>query len=46
MQCSSLIDKRSKDDFLEDVNDEYEDIRTEHYDTLKVVTVYSDLVFL
>ncbi|KAJ1976074.1 hypothetical protein H4R35_002855, partial [Dimargaris xerosporica] len=32
---SSLMDKNTRDDYVEDVADEYEEIREDHYDSLK-----------
>ncbi|KAI9104481.1 methionine synthase [Phlyctochytrium arcticum] len=32
---SSLLDKKSHDEFVEDIADEYEDLRAEHYEGLK-----------
>lgn len=31
-----MIDEASKEDFVEEVKEEYEEIRDEHYDSLKV----------
>lgn len=36
LQCSQLLDESLKDDFFEDIREEYEDIRQDHYDSLKV----------
>lgn len=33
--CSALIDGTSKEDFVDEVREEYEEIRDEHYDSLK-----------
>ncbi|XP_062858822.1 methionine synthase [Trichomycterus rosablanca] len=33
--CSQLLDKAVRQDFFEEVTEEYEDIRQDHYDTLK-----------
>ncbi|XP_073247653.1 methionine synthase-like isoform X1 [Porites lutea] len=33
--CSALIDQNSKEDFVDEVKEEYEEIRDEHYDSLK-----------
>lgn len=33
--CSKLLDENQVEDFLEDVADDYEDIRVDHYDSLK-----------
>jgi len=36
VQCSALIDEASKEDFVEEIKEEYEEVRDEHYDSLKV----------
>lgn len=36
LQCSALIDATSKEDFVEEIKEEYEEVRDEHYDSLKV----------
>lgn len=36
LQCSALIDEASKEDFVEEIKEEYEEVRDEHYDSLKV----------
>ncbi|EDO35691.1 predicted protein [Nematostella vectensis] len=33
--CSALMDKGARDDFVEEVSEEYEEIREDHYDSLK-----------
>ncbi|XP_074642023.1 methionine synthase-like isoform X2 [Tubulanus polymorphus] len=33
--CSQLLDDGQKYDYVEDINEEYEDIRADHYDSLK-----------
>ncbi|XP_039593704.1 methionine synthase isoform X2 [Polypterus senegalus] len=33
--CSQLLDENVKDEYFEEITEEYEDIRQEHYDTLK-----------
>ncbi|XP_043915008.1 methionine synthase isoform X2 [Protopterus annectens] len=33
--CSQLLDENLKDDYFEEITEEYEDIRQQHYDTLK-----------
>uniref|UniRef100_A0A8D0E9X5 Methionine synthase n=1 Tax=Salvator merianae TaxID=96440 RepID=A0A8D0E9X5_SALMN len=33
--CSQLLDDNLKDDFVEEIQEEYEDIRQDHYDSLK-----------
>ncbi|KAG8444186.1 hypothetical protein GDO86_009390 [Hymenochirus boettgeri] len=33
--CSQLLDENTKDDFLEEIAEEYEDIRQEHYESLR-----------
>ena len=35
MQCGSLLDKDRREDFIEDVAEDYEDVRQDHYDGLK-----------
>jgi len=35
-QCSGLLDKKNRDVYLEEIQEEYEDIRSDHYDSLKV----------
>ncbi|XP_060128848.1 methionine synthase isoform X3 [Zootoca vivipara] len=34
--CSQLLDENIKDDFFEEIQEEYEDIRQDHYDSLKL----------
>lgn len=36
LQCSALIDEASKEDFVEEIKEEYDEVRDEHYDSLKV----------
>ncbi|XP_044275795.1 methionine synthase [Varanus komodoensis] len=33
--CSQLLDENLRDDFFEEIQEEYEDIRQDHYDSLK-----------
>ncbi|KAG2467377.1 METH synthase, partial [Polypterus senegalus] len=35
LKCSQLLDENVKDEYFEEITEEYEDIRQEHYDTLK-----------
>ena len=35
-QCGSLLDESQKEDFCEEISEEYEEIREDHYDSLKV----------
>lgn len=35
-QCSQLLDENIRDDFIEEIQEEYEDLRQDHYDSLKV----------
>jgi hypothetical protein len=35
-KCGSLKDPTKKEDFVEEIAEEYEEIREEHYDSLKV----------
>jgi len=36
VKCGSLKDENKKEEFVEELCEEYEDIRQEHYDSLKV----------
>lgn len=36
VQCSQLLDEAVREDFFEEIRDEYEDLRQDHYDSLKV----------
>ena len=40
LQCSALIDETSKEDFVEEIKEEYEEVRDEHYDSLKVRNIH------
>ena len=33
---TSLLDKSKKQEYVEDIREDYEDIRDDHYDSLKV----------
>lgn len=35
-QCSQLLDENLKDEYFEEITEEYEDIRQDHYESLKV----------
>ena len=35
-QVTSLLDKSKKQEYVEDIKEDYEDIRDDHYDSLKV----------
>lgn len=35
-QCSQLLDEAEREEYFEDLKDEYEEIRQDHYDSLKV----------
>lgn len=35
-QCSQLLDENLKDEYFEEILEEYEDIRQDHYESLKV----------
>ena len=35
-QCSQLLDENLKNDYIEEIQEEYEDIRQDHYESLKV----------
>ena len=41
-QCSSLLNSEEKEDFIEDICEEYEEIRTDHYDSLKVTSMLNE----
>ena len=36
LQCSALIDETSKEDFVVEIKEEYEEVRDEHYDSLNL----------
>ena len=36
LQCSALMDEINKDDYTDDIKEEYEDIRIDHYDSIRV----------
>ena len=36
MKCGSMKDANKRQEFLEEISEEYEEIRDEHYDSLKV----------
>ena len=36
-QCSSLLNDVDREDFVEEIAEEYDEIRTDHYDSLKVM---------
>lgn len=36
LQCSQLLDENLKDDYFEEIVEEYEGIRQDHYESLKV----------
>lgn len=35
-QCSQLLDEVGKEDYFEELKQDYEEVRQEHYDSLKV----------
>lgn len=35
-QCSQLLDENQKEEYFEEITEEYEDIRQDHYESLKV----------
>ena len=45
-QCGSLIDGERREAFMEDINEEYEEVREEHYDSLKVGIVLDSSVLI
>lgn len=36
-QCSQLLDDAQREEYFEDIKEEYEEVRQEHYDSLKVM---------
>lgn len=42
LQCSQLLDEGMSEDFFEEVTEEYEEIRQDHYDSLKVCSAYGN----
>lgn len=41
VKCSQLLDEMGKEDYFEELKQEYEEVRQEHYDSLKVRPVCS-----
>lgn len=35
-QCSQLLDDAMREEYFEDIKEEYEEVRQDHYDSLKV----------
>ena len=42
--ASALLDEDVKDEYVEEIADEYEDIREEHYDSLKVSSLFMTII--
>lgn len=40
LQVSSLLDEKLRDELVDDVAEEYEEIREEYYESLKVNTTF------
>ena len=40
MQASALLDDKSKEEFVDEISEEYEEVREEHYDSLKVCNLF------
>jgi len=40
VKCGSLKDKKKREEFVEETAEEYEEIREEHYDSLKVKSAF------
>ena len=40
MQCSSLLSQEMRQDYVEDIQEEYEEVRQDHYDNLKVIRAF------
>lgn len=38
-QCSALLDDVNKEDYTEDIKEEYEDIRIDHYDGIRASVI-------
>lgn len=36
-QCSQLLDDALREEYFEDIKEEYEEVRQDHYDSLKVI---------
>lgn len=36
-QCSQLLDEAQREEYFEDIKEEYEEVRQDHYDSLKVI---------
>lgn len=36
-QCSQLLDDAQREEYFEDIKEEYEEVRQDHYDSLKVI---------
>lgn len=36
-QCSQLLDDALREEYFEDIKEEYEEVRQDHYDSLKVM---------
>lgn len=36
VQCSQLLDEAQREEYFEDIKEEYEEVRQDHYDSLKV----------
>lgn len=37
VQCSQLLDEAQREEYFEDIKEEYEEVRQDHYDSLKVI---------
>jgi len=44
VKCGSLKDRNKKEEFLEELSEEYEEIREEHYDSLKVNSLFDTCI--
>lgn len=36
-QCSQLLDEAQREEYFDDIKEEYEEVRQDHYDSLKVI---------
>ena len=42
-QAGALLDDKLKDEFIDEISEEYDEVREEHYDSLKVTLLYLSL---
>lgn len=39
-QAGALLDGKLKEEFMDEISEEYDEVREEHYDSLKVSVLY------